>query len=388
MFFYPERLMKNKFLLSAVLILSLTACSKEKAPLKIGLVSTLSGRLSTIGIHSREGFLMAVEEQNAKGGIKGHPIEVYYGDDQGDPAAAVREDERLIREEGISFLFGHSISMFAPTIEELLSRNDVLYFSPTISTTALSGKDDNFIRCMPSQQEQGMTILKILKHLKLEKTSIIYDTKNTGYSDRIMNIVRERATEYGIHIISIIGFDDGPDYTAIVEEAVSSENDSVVLISSGYDAGYLGQFSKKLNPSLQLIGSEWTKAGEIITHGGQSVEGMIFASAKEIEEQNSEFIRYRDAYQKTFKHEPELVSLKAYEGAKILFEGMEKADELTIEGVKQSILSIGEFESLRGKITIDAYGDASSAMGAYILKDGEFVLKYLCKADGLEDCCP
>ena len=336
-----------------------------------------------MGTQTRAGFLLAVEEQNAAGGINGRPIEVVLGNDGGSVEQAITEDERLITQGGIKFFFGHSTSTFYPAIEEILSRYEVLYFSPTLSTTHLSGIDDLFLRCMPSQRDQALTLLKLLRFKKFRKTSLIYDETNTGYADLIVKIIKEKASDYGVEILNSTAFGENPDYREIVEESIGRENDSVIFISSGYDAGYLAQFAKKNRPFLNLIGSEWTKAGEIITHAGKAAEGMLFASAREVEEGNPDYINYKKKYYETFSQNPELVSLKAYEGARILFEGMEKAKELTPVAVKKSIIDIGTFSSLRGEIRIDQFGDASSSMGVYKLTDGCFELVYLIEGEDL-----
>jgi branched-chain amino acid transport system substrate-binding protein len=58
-------------------------------PVKIGVIVPLSGTLATIGQAELNGVKVAVQSQNAKGGIDGHQIDLLSGDDQGTPATAV-----------------------------------------------------------------------------------------------------------------------------------------------------------------------------------------------------------------------------------------------------------------------------------------------------------
>jgi branched-chain amino acid transport system substrate-binding protein len=61
----------------------------SSGPIKIGVIVPLSGPLATIGQAELDGVKVAVQVQNAKGGIGGHKIDLLSGDDQGTPATAV-----------------------------------------------------------------------------------------------------------------------------------------------------------------------------------------------------------------------------------------------------------------------------------------------------------
>ena len=58
--------------MAGVLFLFLNGWSKEKPPIKLGLVNTLSGLASTAGIPERNGAVIAVDHINKTGGINGH----------------------------------------------------------------------------------------------------------------------------------------------------------------------------------------------------------------------------------------------------------------------------------------------------------------------------
>lgn len=59
--------------------LLLAGCS-DPQPIRIGLIAGLSDRGSDFGESVRNGVILAVEEQNAAGGINGRPIELIVRD--------------------------------------------------------------------------------------------------------------------------------------------------------------------------------------------------------------------------------------------------------------------------------------------------------------------
>jgi branched-chain amino acid transport system substrate-binding protein len=67
--------------LSAVLILG--GCTKNENEILVGEFGSLTGGDATFGKSTNMGIRMALDEQNAKGGIKGKKIKLITLDDQG-----------------------------------------------------------------------------------------------------------------------------------------------------------------------------------------------------------------------------------------------------------------------------------------------------------------
>lgn len=81
------------------------AASKEK-PIKVGLISPLTGAWTVYGKAHSAGFILAAEEINAAGGVLGRPLEIVLGDSKTEPRIVVEQANRLIRQERVDFLAG------------------------------------------------------------------------------------------------------------------------------------------------------------------------------------------------------------------------------------------------------------------------------------------
>ncbi len=100
-------------LLSAVgLILAITSTSFSKVEgnkIILGAAVSLTGKYSTNGKNTKNGYNLAVERINEMGGVKvgGKTYEfdiIYYDDEsKGDRAAALAE--RLIKQDGVKYIF-------------------------------------------------------------------------------------------------------------------------------------------------------------------------------------------------------------------------------------------------------------------------------------------
>lgn len=114
-------------------------CFKKK-PVKIGFIGGLTGRVADLGTSGRDGVLLAVEEQNGKGGINGSPIELIIKNDRHDAETAKKVAMKLI-DEGVTAVIGNMTSSMSVVTVPLINEHKVLMISPTTSTNSLTGQD-------------------------------------------------------------------------------------------------------------------------------------------------------------------------------------------------------------------------------------------------------
>jgi urea transport system substrate-binding protein len=75
-------------------------------PIRVGVISPLTGAWTVYGKAHSAGFQMAVDEINQKGGVLGRPLEIVLGDSKTEPRIVVEQANRLIRQERVDFLAG------------------------------------------------------------------------------------------------------------------------------------------------------------------------------------------------------------------------------------------------------------------------------------------
>jgi urea transport system substrate-binding protein len=75
-------------------------------PIKIGVISPLTGAWTVYGKAHFSGFELAVDEINKAGGVLGRQIEIVVGDSKTEPRIVVEQANRLIRQERVDLLAG------------------------------------------------------------------------------------------------------------------------------------------------------------------------------------------------------------------------------------------------------------------------------------------
>lgn len=171
-------IMKKNFLIVYLIFLigiSMISCSKKD--IKIGFSATLTGAYSEMGVSQRDGVLIAVEEINKNGGINGRKIDLVIRDNKGNVKGAKEAIEEF-KALGIDIIIAFAMSNMSDVIEDAMVKDELLFISPTISTTKMTGIDDNFIRVIPDLKRQSEVLGELVyDDLKIFDIGIVYDIK-------------------------------------------------------------------------------------------------------------------------------------------------------------------------------------------------------------------
>jgi branched-chain amino acid transport system substrate-binding protein len=100
---------RRRAILAAAIVfgaLPLAAGAQAADPIKIGLVTALSGQSARAGEAITRGATIAIEEINAKGGVLGRPLELVRRDDESNPAKGLTAARELIQREKVAVLVG------------------------------------------------------------------------------------------------------------------------------------------------------------------------------------------------------------------------------------------------------------------------------------------
>ena len=101
------------FVSAIALLISTSAISFAKVvgdKIVLGAAVSLTGKYSSNGVHTQNGYNMAVDRINSMGGVKvggkTYKFEIIYYDDESNPKRAAQLAERLISQDGVEFMLG------------------------------------------------------------------------------------------------------------------------------------------------------------------------------------------------------------------------------------------------------------------------------------------
>jgi len=167
---------RRAFVLASVVLgvaLALPAAAQE--PIKIGLVTALSGQSARAGEAITRGLAIAIDELNAKGGVLGRKFELVRRDDEATPAKGVIAARELIFKEKVAVLFGGLDTPVSMAIVPIVNAEKVPLMGPWAAGTPITrnGANPNFVFRVSAVDE-------IVDKAMLQYAQKTFNTKNPG----------------------------------------------------------------------------------------------------------------------------------------------------------------------------------------------------------------
>jgi branched-chain amino acid transport system substrate-binding protein len=130
---------------AAALGTALPALSAE--PIKIGLVTALSGQSARAGEAITRGLTIAIDELNASGGVLGRKFELVRRDDEATPAKGVIAARELVFKEKVTVLFGGLDTPVSIAIVPIMNQAQVPFVGPWAAGTPITknGANPNYV---------------------------------------------------------------------------------------------------------------------------------------------------------------------------------------------------------------------------------------------------
>ena len=120
------------------------APARAAEPIVIGEINPLTGALALQGTTVHQGIVLAIEEQNARGGIAGRRLILLSRDDEGRPERAIGAAEELAgRSRAVALIGGYVDSLVGP-VAEVADRARVPYLATASLDERLTGRGNRY----------------------------------------------------------------------------------------------------------------------------------------------------------------------------------------------------------------------------------------------------
>ncbi len=355
-----------------VVIAAITLACARNDPIRVGMVSGLTGRHSDLGISSRDGATLAVAEINAAGGIAGRRLELVVRDDGQDPEQARRAVRELV-DIGVVAMIGHATSSMVAATLPIVDRAKVLMISPTASSPDFSKRDDWFFRLMVANDVSAARLAEAaVERVHLRRVAVLQDTTNAAYSRTYAVGFRRALEARGVSVVDLtFASGGGGSFAALAEECLRSGADGVMVIANALDTAAIFQQLRKRSATVKLLGSDWGFTQEILAQGGAASDGALFPQAVNMTDASPRFRRFLDAYDARFHRPADFAAVVSYEAVDLLVAGLRR--DSSRSGVRRAVLELGTIQGLQGAIRLDAFGDVDRRVYVFTVDHGRMV---------------
>ena len=364
----------RRFALGAALAASLAVggmqANAQQAPIKIGELNSYA-RWAAFTVPYRNGWQMALDEINQKGGVLGRKLEIVSRDDGATTSDATRVADELVTREGVAFLFGSFLSNVGVAMADYANQKKVLYLAAEPLTDAITmGQGNRFTyRIRPSNFMQVSMLVEQAKLTGAKRWAIVAPNYEYGQSaaEVFKRLVKERIP--GAEIVAeqypALGkIEAGPTATAIEQ----AKPDGIFNVLFGADLTQFvregntrGLFDGKAVLSLLTGEPEWLLPLKDEVPEGWTVTGYPWDQISE--PKHKAFV---EAYRARYNETPRLGSLLGYMIVYMIRDTIERAGSIDTEAMIKA-LEDAKFDSVIGPVSIRGL-DNQSTMGAWVGK--------------------
>ncbi|WP_375553141.1 transporter substrate-binding domain-containing protein [Roseovarius mucosus] len=348
----------------------------NKESWKIGLLFSTTGVTSIIEQSQLNGALLALDQINARGGVRGRLLEaVTY-----DPGSIVTRygelAERLIVEDKVSVIFGCYMSSSRKEVLPIVERRNALFFYPTLYEGFEYSPNVIYGGACPNQNSVPLANYLMSAYGK----RIFFVGSNYIYpyeSNRVMrNVLRQGGGEVvGERYFDLETRADG--FRAVLEEIQDAKPDAIfsTIVGQSCIEFYRAYHAAGGDGRVCPIASLTTNEGEISAIGAEAAVGHITAAPYFRSISSLANRRFLKAYEQKFGSTIDVTSCceAAYSQVHLFAAALEETGEMDTDCLREALL--GEaFDAPQGQIKIDPDNNHTYLQSriAMVNAEGEF----------------
>lgn len=344
---------KKYFLFGAIALIA-SSCTKKTDEILVGHYGSMTGPTATFGISTDNGIKLAIDEVNAKGGVKGKKIKLITLDTEGKSQVAAAVVTRLINQNNVVAVLGEVASSNTKSAAPIAQENKVPMITPSSTNTEITKIGDYIFRVCFIDPFQGLVMAKFAtENLKAKKAAILRDVKS-DYSVELANVFIQEFKKMGGEISLDQSYQEGDiDFKAQLTQ-IKSKNVDVIFIPGYYtDVGLIAQQARGLGITAKLLGGDGWDSPKLHEIGKEHINGSYFSNHYTTETTEAPVLEFISKYKERYKETPDGLAALGYDAARVLVEAMERTSEITPKNIRDEIAKTKDFNGATGKITLD-----------------------------------
>ena len=335
-------LKKLSVLMAATALIAMPVFAAE-SKLKVGMITTLSGGGSGLGIDIRDGFMLA---------IKGNEnIEVVIEDDQRKPNVAVQLASKMIQSDKVDVLTGIVWTNLMMAVAPAAANQNKIYISPNAGPSAFAGKGCHENIFNVSWQNDNLPEASgVYATSEGLKNSFILAPNYPAGKEMLAGYKRTFEGDISNEVYTKLG---QTDYAVEIAQIRASGADSVYFfLPGGMGISFVKQWAQA-GIDLPIAGPAFSFDQGILGAIGEAAVGIKNTSHWNKDLDNAANIKFVADFQAEFGRLPSLYASQGYDTGKLLISAIGKADVKDLDAFRAA-LEEADFDSTRGKFSFGA----------------------------------
>ena len=330
----------KKLIAAGIVGLSLGVSGLASAePIKVGMITTLSGGGAGLGVDVRDGFMLALKNAGNT------EIEVVTEDDGQKPELAVQIADKMVQSEKVDILTGIIWSNLAMAVVPGVVQQDILYLSPNAGPSALAGAmcNKNYFNVAWQNDNLHEAMGAYANDAGYKKAYILAPNYPAG-KDALTGFKRYFKGELAGETYTQLG---QPDYAAEIAQIRASGADAIYFfLPGGMGIAFMKQYAQS-DVGLPVLGPAFSFSQDILGAVGDAALGVKNSSQWSKDIDNAANKTFVESFQAEYGRLPSLYASQGYDTANLIIAAASKASVKDKDAFRAAIKQ-ADFDSVRG----------------------------------------
>jgi branched-chain amino acid transport system substrate-binding protein len=331
------------FLAVATVILLFAGAPALRAQSKtftVGIPLPLTGAEAKFGEIEKQAYEMAIEEINAKGGVKGVKLALDIQDSGGKPETATAIVEKFITVDKYPIVVGEYTSQCSYAVAGIAEKYKVPYLVVTGAADKITQQGWKYVyRMNPPSSLYNMGVFSFFEQVAKPKSiAILYE--NTDFGSSTSKAMKEYCDAHGVKVVLSEGYSaGGVDFKPILQKVKSLRPDIIYMVSYLMDASLLMRQSKELdiNPQAFIGGAAGHTLPEFLENAADASEYCYSATLWTPQVKFPGAKEFFDNFKKKYNKETDYHGAEAYAAVYVLADTVKRAKSLTPEDLRAAL---------------------------------------------------
>lgn len=334
----------NRILAASLLGLSLATSSLAHAePVKIGVITTLSGGGAGLGIDMRDAFTLAIKQSGNK------DVELVIEDDAQKPELAVQIAEKMIQGDKVDLMTGIIWSNLAMAVVPNAVAQDVIYLSPNAGPSALAGANCNPNYFNVAYQNDNFHEAMGQYANKDYKNAFILAPNYPAGKDALTGFKRYYKGALAGEIYTQVG---QTDYAAEIAQIRASGADSVYFfLPGGMGIAFMKQYAQS-GVSIPVTGPGFSFSQDVLPAIGDAALGVKNSATWSKDLDNEANKKFVEAFKAEYNRLPSIYAAQSWDTANLILAALSKASVKDKDAFRTA-LKAADFKSVRGEFAFN-----------------------------------
>jgi branched-chain amino acid transport system substrate-binding protein len=347
-------MLRRQFLMgiaASALVASGRAATAQEV-LKIGLIQSITGPLSTIGRAVVDGARLYMQQHDDT--VAGRKIELIVRDDSASPEIAKRLAQDMIVNDKVAFI-GTGITPSALTIAPLVTQAKIPTIVMVSAASITVDRSPYMVRTSFTVGQSALVTADWAIRNGAKKIITIVNDWAPGIEGE--GTFRDRIAKGGAQILASLRVPlANPDFAPFLQRTRDLGPDTLFVVVPGKQAGvFARQFLERgMDKSgIRLIGADDLTDDDELPSMTDAMLGVVTASHYSALHDSQHNKSYVKDFEAAYGKRPNFISVGGYDGMHLIYEALRKTGGNTDGDAVLAVMKGMEWESPRGPMSID-----------------------------------